>query len=117
MPASWHNVCNAAAFEAVMALASGLTMDPAVGESAQGRVRWNNDFRRLTPEIFARAGRTNIGGHKSFAALADRYRADLDKRPQFYGRRKELGPLAYLTHDRHIDPEARRRCRPAPTPT
>ncbi len=107
LPASWHNVSNAAVFESVMALASGLTMDPAASKTAQGRVKHNDDFQRLTPDMLALAGRAIIGGEKGFAALADRYRADMDKRPRFYGRRKEVGPLAYLGYDRHIDPEAK----------
>jgi transposase len=107
LPASWHNISNAAVFEAVMALAAGLTMDPAASKSAQGRVKHNDDFQRLTPHMLALAGRAIINGEKGFAALADRYRADMDKRPRHYGRRKELGPLAYLTYDRHLDPAAK----------
>jgi hypothetical protein len=81
LPASWHNVSNAALFESVMALASGLTMDPAGSKNAQGRVKQNADFGRLTPEMLALAGRAVIGSEAGFAALADRYRADMSKRP------------------------------------
>jgi transposase len=31
----------------------------------------------------------------------------MEKRPRHYGRRKELGPLAYITYDKHIEPEIR----------
>ena len=31
----------------------------------------------------------------------------MEKRPHHYGRRKELGPLAYIAYDRHIHPEIR----------
>ena len=107
LPARWAKFPNDDLFEAVMALASGLTMDPAVSTPAQGRAKRNEHFARLTPEILALAGRAVIGEDAGFAALADRYRADMDKRPRHYGRRKELGPLAYITYDRHLNPEIR----------
>jgi transposase len=107
LPARWADFSNDVLFETVMALASGLTMDPAVSTHAQGRAKRNEHFARLTPEMLALAGRAIIGRDEGFAALADRYRADMDKRPRLYGRRKELGPLAYITHDRHLSPDIR----------
>jgi transposase len=107
LPARWLSFSNSDLFETVMALGSGLTLDPAGSANAQGRTKRNDEFSRLTPEILALAGRAVIGGDKGFAALADRYRADMKKRPGFYGRRKELGALAYLTYDRHLSPEIR----------
>jgi transposase len=107
LPAAWHNVSNAAVFESVIALAAGLMTDPAGSKNAQGRAKRIDDFQKLTPTMLALASRAVIGGENGFAALADRYRADMDKRPRHYGRRKELGPLAYLAYDRHLDPEAK----------
>jgi transposase len=107
LPSRWRPFPNSDLFETVIAFASGLTFDPASSSHAQGRTKSNDQFERLTPEMLALAGRAIIGGNEGFAALADRYRADMDKRPRHYGRRKELGPLAYITHDRHLSPDIR----------
>jgi transposase len=107
LPARWSLFQNSDLFETVIALASGLTFDPASSSHAQGRTKRNDQFDRLTPEMLALAGRAIIGRDEGFAALADRYRADMGKRPRHYGRRKELGPLAYITHDRHLSPDIR----------
>jgi len=107
LPSRWRSFQNSDLFETVIAFASGLTFDPASSSHAQGRTKSNDQFDRLTPGMLALGGRAIIGGDKGFAALADRYRADMDKRPRHYGRRKELGPLAYITHDRHLSPDIR----------
>jgi transposase len=80
------------------------TLDPTTDVSAQGRGKHAEQFEALTPELLALAGRAIIGGEHGFAALCDRYRVDMKKRPRHYGRRKELGPLAYITYDKHIEP-------------
>jgi transposase len=107
LPESWSRFSNGALFETAVALASGLTMDPSEGVSAQGRSRRREQFEALTPELLALAGHAIIGGEEGFAALCERYRADMEARPRHYGRRKELGPLAYITYDKHIDPKIR----------
>jgi transposase len=107
LPSQWRPFKNSDLFETVIAFASGLTFDPASSSHAQGRTKSNDQFDRLTPEMLALGGRAIIGGDEGFATLADRYRADMDKRPRHYGRRKELGPLAYISHDRHLSPDIR----------
>ncbi|QAU48851.1 helix-turn-helix domain-containing protein [Bradyrhizobium guangzhouense] len=108
LPEAWRGFSNGDLFETVIALASGLMLDPArTAKSAQGRGKSSDQFDALTPEMLALAGRAIIGGVDGFAALAGRHRADMDKRPQHYGRRKELGALAYVIHDKHIEPKIR----------
>jgi transposase len=108
LPEAWRNFSNGDLFEAAIALASGLTLDPTKSaKSAQGRSKRSEQFEALTPELLALAGRAIIGGENGFADLCQRYRADMEKRPLHYGRRKELGPLAYIAYDRHIQPEIR----------
>lgn len=108
LPAGWGDFSNGDLFEAAVALASGLTLDPAKSaKSAQGRSKSGEQFEALAPEMLARAGRAIIGGHDGFAALSQRYRDDMERRPLHYGRRKELGPLAYVIHDKHIEPNIR----------
>lgn len=109
LPEAWRDFSNGDLFETVIALASGLTLDPArSAKSAQGRGKSSEHFDALTPELLAISGRAIIGGEKGAAALCERYRADMEKRPQYYGRRKELGALAYVTYDKHIEPKIRR---------
>lgn len=107
LPEAWRGFANGALFETAIALASGLTLDPSRGVSAQGRSKHSEQFEALTPELLALAGRAIIGGENGFATLCHRYRADMEKRPRHYGRRKELGPLAYITYDKHIEPKIR----------
>lgn len=107
LPSSWSNVSNSSIFETMMALVSSLATDPYGVNNVRGRARSDKDFEKITPQMFAMAGRAIIGGESGFAALADQFRRDMDQRPRFYGRRKELGGLAYLTYDTHIDPESR----------
>ncbi|MDH2386395.1 hypothetical protein [Bradyrhizobium sp. CER78] len=107
LPEAWRNFSNGDLFETAVALASGLTADPTKKGSAQGRSKRREQFEQLNPELLALAGRAIIGGAAGFADLCDRYRADMDKRPIHYGRRKELGPLAYITYDKHVDPNIR----------
>lgn len=108
LPEAWRNFSNGDLFEAAIALASGLTLDPTkTAKSAQGRGKSSEQFEALTPELLALAGRAIIGGENGFVTLCDRYRADMDQRPLHYGRRKELGPLAYITYDKHIEPGIR----------
>jgi transposase len=108
LPESWRGFSNGALFETAVALASGLTLDPSKSaKSAQGRSKGRDQFELLTPDLLALAGRAIIGGETGFAALCERYRSDMERRPQFYGRRKELGALAYITYDKHIDPTIR----------
>ncbi len=108
LPVAWRGFSNGDLFETVVALASGLTLNPArSAKSAQGRGKTSEHFEALTPEMLALAGRGIIGGEAGFAALSERYRADMDARPQFFGRRKELGALAYITYDKHIEPKIR----------
>jgi transposase len=107
LPEAWSGFSNGALFETAIALASGLTLDPSKGVSAQGRSKRSEQFEALTPEMLALAGRAIIGNDDGFSRLCERYRADMEKRPRHYGRRKELGPLAYITYDRHIDPTIR----------
>ncbi|MBR1178076.1 hypothetical protein JQ617_29235 [Bradyrhizobium sp. KB893862 SZCCT0404] len=108
LPEAWRDFSNGDLFETVIALASGLTLDPArSAKSAQGRGKSGEHFDALTPELLAISGRAIIGGEKGAAALCEHYRADMEKRPQYYGRRKELGALAYVTYDKHIEPKIR----------
>jgi transposase len=107
LPEAWSEFSNGALFETIVALASGLTADPSGGVSAQGRGKRREHFEALTPNMLALAGRAIIGGDDGFATLCDRYRADMERRPSHYGRRKELGPLAYVTYDKHIEPGIR----------
>ncbi|UFW48193.1 MULTISPECIES: hypothetical protein [Bradyrhizobium] len=108
LPDAWREFSSGDLFETAIALASGLTIDPArTAKSAQGRGKSTEQFEALTPELLALAGRAIIGGEAGFAALSGRYRADMEERPQHYGRRKELGPLAYITYDKHIEPKIR----------
>ncbi|GAB9109851.1 hypothetical protein [Bradyrhizobium diazoefficiens] len=108
LPEAWRDFPNGDLFETVIALASGLTLDPnRTAKSAQGRGKSRDQFDALTPEMLALAGRAIIGGEDGFAVLAESYRADMDKRPQHYGRRKEVGALAYVIHDKHIEPNIR----------
>lgn len=109
LPEAWREFSSADLFETVIALASGLTLDPArSAKGAQGRGKSSQQFEALTPELLALAGRGIIGGEAGFACLAERHRADMDKRPQHYERRKELGALAYVIHDKHIEPKIRK---------
>jgi transposase len=104
----WRGFSNGDLFETAVALASGLTLDPArTAKSAQGRSKGGEQFQALTPDLLAAAGRAIIGGPDGFAALCERYRADMDLRPIHYGRRKELGALAYIGYDKHIEPNIR----------
>jgi transposase len=107
LPDAWSGFSNGALFETTIALASGMTLDPTSSSHAQGRSKRREQFDALTPDLLALAGRAIIGGGDGFARLCERYRADMEKRPRHYGRRKELGPLAYITYDRHIDPNIR----------
>lgn len=107
LPEAWSGFSNGALFETAIALASGLTTDPSKKGSAQGRSKRSEQFDNLTPELLAVAGRAIICGAAGFADLCERYRADMNKRPIHYGRRKELGPLAYITYDKHIEPKIR----------
>ncbi|SEI20927.1 hypothetical protein [Tardiphaga sp. OK245] len=107
LPEEWRDFSNGDLFEAIVALASGLTADPTKKGAAQGRSKRSEQFEQLTPALLALAGRAIIGGVAGFADLCDRYRADMDKRPIYYGRRKEIGPLAYITYDKHIEPSIR----------
>lgn len=108
LPEEWSGFCNGDLFETAVALASGLTLDPAQqAKNAQGRSRRSEQFEALTPELLALAGRAIIGGGDGFAALSQRYRDGMEMRLQHYGRRKELGPLAYIAYDKHIEPGIR----------
>ncbi|WLA64923.1 hypothetical protein [Bradyrhizobium diazoefficiens] len=108
LPEGWSGFSNGDLFETAIALASGLTLDPAQSaKSAQGRGKSGEQFEALTPELLALAGRAIIGGEAGFGSLCERYRADMEKRPLHYGRRKELGALAYITYDQHIHPDIR----------
>lgn len=108
LPDAWSGFSNGDLFETAIALASGLTLDPTrSAKSAQGRGKSSEQFEALTPELLALAGRAIIGNEVGFAALSERYRADMDMRPQHYGRRKEVGALAYITYDKHIEPNIR----------
>lgn len=108
LPADWRCFSSGDLFETAVALASGLTLDPAKSaHGAQGRPKSSEQFEALTPEILGLAGRAIIGGEPGFEALSQRYRADMDARPQYFGRRKELGALAYITYDKHIEPKIR----------
>jgi transposase len=108
LPEAWSCFSNGSLFETAVALASGLTLDPSMSaKNAQGRGKSREQFEALTPEMLALAGRGIIGGEEGAAALCERYRADMEKRPNHYGRRKELGALAYVIHDKHIDPMIR----------
>lgn len=107
LPDAWGGFSNGDLFETAVALASGLTLDPAQNaKKAQGRSKRSEQFEALTPELLALAGRAIIG-EEGFAALSQRYRVDMERRPLHYGRRKELGPLAYVTYDKHIAPGIR----------
>ncbi|RXH22994.1 hypothetical protein [Bradyrhizobium zhanjiangense] len=87
LPEAWREFSNGDLFETAIALASGLTLDPArSAKNAQGR--GPEHFEALTPDMIAAAGRGIIGGEAGFAALSERYRADMDARPQYFGRRK-----------------------------
>ncbi|MCA1411708.1 hypothetical protein I6F30_11230 [Bradyrhizobium sp. NBAIM20] len=108
LPEAWREFSNGDLFETAIALASGLTLDPArSAKNAQGRGKTAEHFEALTPDMIAAAGRGIIGSEAGFAALSERYRADMDARPQYFGRRKELGALAYITYDKHIEPKIR----------
>jgi transposase len=107
LPEAWSGFSNGALFETTIALASGLTADPSGGVSAQGRGKRREHFEALTPKMLALAGRAIIGGDGGFATLCEHYRTDMERRPSHYGRRKELGPLAYVTYDKHIEPAIR----------
>jgi len=108
LPEAWRGFSNGDLFETVVALASGLTLDPArSAKSAQGRGKSSEQFEALTPALLALAGRAIIGGETGFAALCERYRVDMDERRGHYGRRKELGALAYIAYDKHVEPEIR----------
>jgi hypothetical protein len=107
LPDPWSGFSNADLFETCIALASGLTLDPAVSANAQGRSKRREQFEKLTPELLALAGRAIIGGDDGFAKLCERYRAYMEKRPHLFGRRKELGPLASITYDKYIRPSIR----------
>jgi hypothetical protein len=107
LPEPWRGFSNGALFESAVALSSGLTADPTKKSNTQGRSKRSEQFDALTPELLALAGRAIVGGDDGFAALSQRYRDGMERRPLHYGRRKELGPLAYITYDKHIDPAIR----------
>ncbi|WLA63779.1 hypothetical protein [Bradyrhizobium diazoefficiens] len=108
LPDDWSGFSNGDLFETAVALASGLTLDPAQqAKNAQGRSKRPEQWENLAPDLLAAAGRAIIGGDNGFSALAQRYRDDMEKRPLHYGRRKELGPLANITYDKHIEPRIR----------
>lgn len=108
LPSAWQAFSNADLFETVVALASGLTLDPGVTSlNAQGRSKRTDQFVMLKPEFLAAAGRAIIGGEEGFGTLCELYRIGMEKRPRKYGRRKELGPLAYFAYDHHLNPDIR----------
>jgi transposase len=107
LPTPWQDFPNDEIFEAVVAMTTGLRKDPSLGKLALARGRTLADFEGLTPELLALAGRAVIGSGKGFSALAARYRADMDKRPGFYGSEKELGQLGRLPSDDDLSPELR----------
>jgi transposase len=105
LPGEWSGFSNGALFETTIALACGLLIDPTSSSVERGRGR--EQFEALTPDLLALAGRAIIDGEAGFSALCNRYRVDMEKRPNHYGRRKELGPLARITDDKHIEPAIR----------
>ncbi|OKO85358.1 hypothetical protein AC629_19240 [Bradyrhizobium sp. NAS80.1] len=104
LPETWSDFSNGALFDTVVSLAGGLTVDP---NKALSSSKHRAHFEALTPELLALAGRAIIGGDKGFARLCERYRDDMEKRPCHFGRLKELGPLAYINYDKHIEPDIR----------
>jgi hypothetical protein len=55
LPPSWSNVSNSSIFEAVMALVSGLIMNPGTANKLMGRVRSDEDLEKITPQMLAMA--------------------------------------------------------------
>lgn len=108
LPEQWAKFSNGDVFETVMALASGLTLDPSAKFHKKGRAKEFKRFAMLTPDLLALAGRAIIGGEAGFSALAGRYRLDMDKRANFYGVWKELGHLVQTRSDESIHPKIRK---------
>jgi hypothetical protein len=98
----WATFSNEILFETVIAFGCALTMAPDRRRTTLERPKDVPEYARFTPEVLAVAGRAIIGGDAGFAAVADRIRADADRRPGFYGVKKELGPLFHMTVDQHL---------------
>lgn len=108
LPDWWAKYPNGDLFETVMALASGLTLDPSVKLQFVGRSKDLRRFEMLTPDMLAIAGRAIIGGEAGFSTLAARYRLISDKRPHFYGVWKELGQLVQVRYDQSLNPKIKK---------
>ena len=103
----WAAFSNDILFETAIAFGCALTMAPDRRRSTLERPKDVPEYARFTPEVLAAAGRAIIGGDAGFEAVADRIRADADRRPGFYGVRKELGPLFHMTVDQHLPKEVK----------
>lgn len=93
LPEQFREFSNSALFEAVIAMAFGISGD------RDGRPRVSvKDLVAITPETLGAAARAIIGGQAGFDALCERFRQATGTRAGHHGRIKELGYLAGLSN-------------------
>lgn len=87
-------------FEFVMNLACVILTRP--DSRVLLRLQSKDDLAQITPDIIAEAGRLVMGWPASMHAYAAELRSRAHLRPGFWGVRKELGPLLWLTKEQSI---------------
>ncbi|MGE0503507.1 MAG: helix-turn-helix domain-containing protein [Rhizobiaceae bacterium] len=100
-------------FEFVIALACGITADPAKVTAFLPRPAARQDYSRFTPEVLALAGRTVLSWPRGFDRLTSLARVNAYLRKGHFGIKKELGALLALRQDPHIEPGLREESRKA----
>ncbi|TDK39252.1 hypothetical protein E2F50_03775 [Rhizobium deserti] len=89
-------------FEMVVSLCCAVIPEPGESPNALWRPMTNEDYRRVTPDLLAKMGRTILSWPEGFHQLASEVRERSDERPGHYGVRKELGPLLRVTGYKNV---------------
>lgn len=112
-PAVFAGLDNGTLFEGAMAVACAITTEPDAPRAIMRRLKTLEDFRRITPEALATAGRAQLDWPKTYLRIADGMRVRAGERDGHWGVKKELAPLVYLARDAYLAPllkdEIRRR--------
>lgn len=95
-------------FELIVATACALTTRPSWRASTLDRPSRQEDYRRFTPDVLAKAARMLLDWPDGFHGVAADIRENAACRNGYFGVRKELGPLVAMSMDAHLRPALRR---------